>query len=53
MEIDQFIEENRQELIRCIQNAVPNCRIDDDEIERWIANDEGLYLWAIDMGVEV
>ena len=27
--------------------------LDDDELAEWVANDEGLYLWARGEGVEV
>ena len=31
----------------------PTSPLDDDELERWVLNDEGLYLWARRDGVEV
>jgi hypothetical protein len=45
--------EHREELTEIIKNTCPNCEIDDDEIENWILNDEGLYNWAREAGVEV
>ena len=48
-----FIDENEQEICACIRSVVPNCEIDNDEIEMWLANDEGLYNWAIDSGVDI
>lgn len=50
--IEEFIEENREQLTEAIKNACSNCDIDDDEIEMWINNDEGLYNWAREAGVE-
>ena len=50
-----FIAENRGELDAAIRRALgdPNFNLDDDERELWIANDEGLYLWAKSEGVNV
>ena len=58
--LSEFIEENRAELVRLINAAiyrwdgnggrgtVPDSppALDDEDLEQWIANDEGLYLWA-------
>lgn len=43
-----FIRANRAELDAAIIRAVPNIRrpLNDGERAQWIANDEGLYLWA-------
>lgn len=63
--VEQFIEENRAELTRLIYGAiyrydgnggrgtVPGSppALDDEDLEQWIANDEGLYLWARSEGV--
>jgi hypothetical protein len=51
--IQQFIEENREELTEYIDTGHPDYEIDDDEIEMWIMNDEWLYNWATNGGVEV
>jgi len=49
----KFIERYRSELTRMIRTSVPNLgALDDDDIEQWIANDEGLYQWALSEGVE-
>jgi len=54
MTLTQFIEENREAIDDYIHRICDNCRIDDDEErEEWIENDEGLYLWAKDSGVEI
>ncbi len=54
MSTQDFISENRGELDRIIRKALgcPNFNLDDDERALWIANDEGLYLWAQSEGVE-
>jgi hypothetical protein len=63
--MSEFIEENRAELVRLINAAiyrwdgnggrgtVPDNppALDDEDLEQWIANDEGLYLWARSEGV--
>lgn len=47
MTLQDFIDANREELIGCIQGATGNDAVpDNDEIEMWICNDEGLYNWA-------
>ena len=52
MKLVEFIEENREVLE---SNISALCGIDisndDEEIERWIMNDEGLYNWALQNGV--
>ena len=56
MTIKQFIDRNWKELQNYI-NAETNCYhladLDYDEAELWIMNDEHLYLWAKDDGVDV
>ena len=60
--IEQFIDENRAELIDCITKAQTkhdkpafnrHIRTDDHELRLWILNDEGLYNWARQDGVEI
>ena len=54
MTIQEFIDENKDALDRCIKSVCPNCDLDDDgQREMWIMNDEGLYLWARSAGVDV
>lgn len=48
-----FIRENREEIDRAILRVCPNCRLNNDEREMWIRNDEGLYSWARSEGVSV
>jgi len=47
-DVEEFIDDNREELTSMVARAagVSRSRIDDDEIEMWIMNDEGLYNWA-------
>jgi len=53
-DMQDFIDNNRGELVAAIQRAAgPNSRVDDDEIELWINNDEGLYMWAQSEGVDL
>jgi len=54
MTMRQFIKTNRAELDECIRGACPNIgRLNDEDREDWIGNDEGLYLWAKQEGVNV
>ncbi len=56
MTMAEFIDANREELISRIMGGEPSILVttlDDDEIENWILNDEGLYDWAISEGVDV
>lgn len=48
-----FIKENRAAIDALIQAKTGNTRINDDDREQWILNDEGLYLWAKKEGVSV
>lgn len=60
MRMSDFIEQNREELESCIRGVMNRGResnpiqvaIDDDDIEDWIANDEGLYNWALSCRVD-
>jgi hypothetical protein len=51
MDMQEFIDNNRTKLSNIIWNTSPNIPLDDDELEMWINNDEGLYLWAKSEGV--
>jgi len=51
--ITQFIHQYRSVLVRYIRRQVQGVRIDNAEIELWIANDESLYLWAQREGVSI
>lgn len=50
----QFIRRNRAEIDATIRRACSNLgKLNDEDREEWIANDEGLYLWARSQGVNV
>lgn len=52
--VRDFVAEHRDDLRKYVLGRVPNLRgIDDDELRRWILNDEHLYRWALEEGVEV
>lgn len=67
MRMRDFIRENREELEAAVNGAMyrhdgnggagtvptPAPTYTADELEDWIANDEGLYLWARREGVRV
>jgi len=55
MKIEDFIEENRRGLVNIIrtESGINEYIPDDDEIELWILNDEGLYNWALDNDVDI
>ena len=53
MTIEEFVRQNQEELVECIRNSYPELERDDtEEIELWVMNDEGLYNWALNSGVE-
>ena len=54
MTLQEFIDDNRDELDLMIRTAIdqPNFDLDDEERRLWIMNDEGLYNWALESGVE-
>ena len=54
MTMRQFIKTNRAELDECIRGACPNIgRLNDEDREDWIGNDESLYNWARSEGVRI
>ena len=52
MTLKQFIRKNRQDIDSYIKTVCPNCRLNNEEREMWILNDEGLYIWARNEGVK-
>ena len=52
MTMQDFIDEHYEEIDEVIKSHVPHCKIDDEEREMWILNDEGLYNWAVSEDVE-
>jgi len=53
MTLKQFIKENREEIDRAIQSAVPGAPKNDHERRLWVLNDYGLYSWAKSEGVPI
>lgn len=60
MRMRDFISNNRDELVQAINGALnrysqnkQEYKLTNKEIQDWIANDEGLYLWARREGVPV
>lgn len=53
MTMREFIKKNRKELDEAIKRACPNVRLNDEEREAWINNDESLYNWARSEGVRI
>lgn len=52
MKVEEFINDNRNALVRIVGEICSNCSLGDDDLEEWISNDESLYNWAISEGVE-
>ena len=54
MSMKDFIRNNRAEIDEIIKAECPNVpRLNDEDRRDWIANHEGLYLWAQSEGVNV
>ena len=53
MTLKQFIKKYKAEIDECIKAYCPNCKLNNDERESWILNDEGLYNWARSEGVKI
>jgi len=55
MRMRQFLKDKRAELDAYIRQKLgdPDYRLNDSEREQWVANDETLYNWARDLGVNV
>lgn len=62
MELEEFIEQNQDELTAIIKANVPNIgpeyfdsegKVDPEECRQWLLNDEGLYNWAVRSGVAI
>jgi hypothetical protein len=52
--IEDFIEENKSEIEAAIKRVWKNAdNLDNEDIEQWILNDEGLYNWARSEGVDI
>ncbi len=53
MTMREFIKQNKVELDQAIKNVVPNNRLNNEERQLWILNDESLYRWAKNEGVKI
>ena len=56
MTLKQFIKDNREELDKCIAQALKkdkNPYPNDEERRQWVYNDEGIYRWARSEGVRI
>lgn len=53
MNMKQFIRQNRSEIDMYIKESCDNCKLNDEEREMWIRNDEGLYNFAKRYGVRL
>ena len=54
MDIYKFIKQNEAQLKKMIKQKVPNAQaIDENEMRLWILNDEGIYNWAKQSGVDI
>ena len=51
----EFIRTNRKEIDKAIRDRLndPDYRLNDEEREMWLLNDEGLYNWARSAGVNL
>ena len=48
-----WVKKNRVDIDSVIRFNCSNCRLNDEERELWVMNDEGLYNWAKSEGVNV
>jgi len=48
-----WVKKNRVDIDSIIRSNCSNCRLNDEERELWVMNDEGLYNWAKSEGVNV
>jgi len=54
MSITDFIRRNRSAIDRHITSEIGrNIRLNNEERESWVLNDEGLYTWARSCGVDI
>ena len=53
MTMQEFVVQNREAIDVVIRRAIPNLRINDVERRAWVENDEGLYLWAKQEGINI
>lgn len=48
----KFVKENREEITKIVKKQCPNCNTSLTELEGWVQNDEGLYQWAVEEGLQ-
>ena len=53
MTLRAFVKKNRKEIDEWIHYSVPALRLNDEEREKWVLNNEGLYNWARSEGVDI
>ena len=53
MTMREFIKQNKVELDQAIKNVVPDNRLNNEERQLWILNNENLYRWARNEGVKI
>ncbi len=53
MTLKQFVKEYREEIDAVIIAVCPNCKINNQERELWVMNDESLYSLARQSGVRI
>ena len=51
--LKEWVKKNRADIDSVIRSNCSNCRLNDEEREDWVMNDESLYLWAKLEGVDV
>ena len=49
----QFIKDNRLEISQAIFKRVGYMKLNDNDRQEWVLNDENLYNWARSKGVRV
>jgi hypothetical protein len=49
----EFIRKNRKEIDEAIGRVCSGLKLNDEQREQWIRNDQGLYNWARSEGVRL
>ena len=52
MTLKTWVKQNRELIDHVIKSSVPNVKIDDEEREMWVLNDEFLYMESLAGGVK-
>lgn len=54
MSMREFIRQNREEIDAAIRSTCDNLgKLNNEDRQDWIMNDEGLYSWARSSGVKI